>query len=391
MITILVAILWPIIQVYAWLMFVRIMHELARCTVARLGGLVPNVVYLGVGQPLLRHPLGTAEVVWSWAPFSSRTELLYRPDRPRLGIHLLAILAGVFTDFLLLWVLTTNFADHELFASGNLFTTSPWELAFPFHLIVAVANLIPVGTIPTPCEWVPASNTDGQMLLALWRWKANDGDRKAIQSYCESIQRYDPCFQWEDAQAATDLSPARRRLQRKTDLALMEQRFDDGYQWAKQLLDQHSFAPGERALVLDRIASLPVFHEAPAQVTPALEFARQAHALFPESATVRGTLGALLVLAEKPGEGLLLLEPLTHEGNAPLDRLIAAAFMALGHHQLVDPLESRYWLTVARECLAAVETADPDPFARHLLERTAITVDPSSVPPQAPHQAEAGS
>lgn len=382
MLTTFITILWPVFQIYAWLMFVRIVHELARCTVARLGGLVPNTIYIGVGKPVLRHPLGDTEVVWSLVPFSSRTELLFRPDRPHFVIHVLATLAGIVTDFLLLWMLSMLNAEYELSAASHQFKTSPWELASSFHLIVAVANLLPVGSIPNPGQGVPASNTDGQWLLALWQWRKNGGGHKTLQTYCESIQRYDPGFRWEDAQAAADLSPPRRRLQRKSDLALTEQRFDDAYRWTQQLLDEQAFAPGERALILDCLASVPVFHEAPAQVDRALEFAREAHTLFPESATVQGTLGSLLVLAGRPGEGMPMLEPLTHEGNAPLDRIIAAAFMALGHHHLADPLESRYWLTVAREHLAAAETSGPNPSARHLLDRTARTVDPAGPPPQ---------
>lgn len=384
MLNTLIAIVWPVFQIYAWLMFVRIVHELARCTVARLGGLVPNIIYIGVGKPVLRHPLGDAEVVWSLVPFSSRTELLFRPDRPRFVIHVLATLAGIAMDFLLLWMLSMLNAEYDLSASSPRFKTSPWELASSFHLIVAFTNLLPVGSIPHPGQGVPASNTDGQWLLTLWQWRKHGGGQATIQSYCESIQRYDPGFRWEDAQAGADLSPARRRLQRKVDLALVEQRFDDAYRWAQQLLDEQSFAPGERALILDCLASVPVFHEAPAQLNRALEFAREAHTLFPESATVQGTLGSLLVLAGKPGEGLPMLEPLTREGHAPMDRLISATFMALGHHQLEDPLESRYWLTVAREGLAATEASGPSPSARQLLERTASTVDPSRAPTAEP-------
>jgi tetratricopeptide (TPR) repeat protein len=92
---------------------------------------------------------------------------------------------------------------------------------------------------------------------------------------------------------------------------------------------------------------------APPDLTPAVKLARQAAAALPDANT-RSTLGAILYRASKHPEAITELNEslkLSGKGGTSADFL----FLAMAHHRLNQPDESRLWLE------KAVQALDKDP------------------------------
>ncbi|WP_075087639.1 hypothetical protein [Verrucomicrobium spinosum] len=204
------------------------------------------------------------------------------------------ILAAVATDIsLLAAMMTAREALHTAHPVLPLWTVP--ILCLPYaQLLVTVLNLMPV-EIHGESKQDPVFYSDGNLLLALLWGRFSDVPGKMVEHYVKSVRAYDPGFQKQDSPILTHMPPAiwRRFLEVHLDSASGD--YDSVVWHCKRLLHTVDFAPGERARLLDTIASIPVFHDAPELHHRALRLATQAHSLFPDSAKLRMTLGCLLI------------------------------------------------------------------------------------------------
>ena len=344
-----------LITFYVWMIVSRVFHETVRGIVARLVGYAPRTVTIGIGNVWYTQRVGRTWVEWTPAPLFSQATL-HMPSHLGLSWRWpLSILAAVGADFLLLAIMMAGReALHEAYPVLPLWTVP--ILCLPYsQLLVSVLNLMPV-EIHGESKEEPVFYSDGNLLLALLWGRFAGVPELMIQRYVEQVQTYDPAFRREDSPILKHLPPPiwRRMLEVRLD---DESGDHDSVVWhCKRLLHTVDFAPGERARVLDQIASIPVRHDAPSLRHRALRLAQQAHALFPESLPLRMTLGCLLVQDGRPKEGVDLLVPAAEleQGQDPpaltaSQRAICACHLARAYHELDDPFEQRYWLAVADE------------------------------------------
>ena len=107
--------------------------------------------------------------------------------------------------------------------------------------------------------------------------------------------------------------------------------------------------PGERATLLDAFACLPLLHTGTRALLPdAAAWGQEALALAPDTITVRGTWGALLVELGREAEGAEILRDVLARTESDLDRGIAAFYLALVAHRQGDRREMRKQRETAR-------------------------------------------
>jgi hypothetical protein len=223
-------------------------------------------------------------------------------------------------------------------------------LCLPYaQLLVTVINLMPV-EIQGETKKEPVFYSDGNLLLALLWGRFVEVPEQMVERYVKKVQAYDPNFRRDDSPILKHMPPAiwRRLLEVHLDEASGDH---DSVVWhCKRLLHTVDFAPGERARMLDVIASIPVNHDAPGLLHRALRLAHQAYDLFPESAQLRMTLGCLLVQDGQSREGIKTLEPVAELGAlTSSQQALCASHLAVAHHALDDLFETRYWLATADE------------------------------------------
>lgn len=338
-----------LVTFYVWLVVSRVVHEVVRGIAARLVGYAPRTVTIGIGEVWWSHRVGRTWVEWTPAPLFSQATL-HMPSQ--LGLTWrwsTCILAAVAMDISLLTaMMTARDALHTAYPVLPLWTVP--ILCLPYaQLLVTVLNLMPV-EIHGESKQDPVFYSDGNLLLALLWGRFADVPGLMVERYVKSVQAYDPAFQKQDSPILTHMPSTiwRRFLEVHLDEASGD--YDSVVWHCKRLLHTVDFAPGERARLLDTIASIPVYHPAPGLLHRALRLGSQAHALFPQSAKLQMTLGCLLVQQGRLPEGLALLEPVAElERLTKADQAICASHLAVAHHQLGDLLETKYWLTSADE------------------------------------------
>jgi hypothetical protein len=78
------------------------------------------------------------------------------------------------------------------------------------------------------------------------------------------------------------------------------------------------------------MASDVLYHRRHEYLSAAQGWVERTIKLLPNSTTLKGTRGAILIESGQVSEGLSLLKPLTALGNRDIDRMVSAAFIAKG-------------------------------------------------------------
>jgi hypothetical protein len=331
---------------FAWVMVQVLLHESAHLLAARIVGFPAFAMTIGTGPLLLRCRLGTVELRIHALPLFGM--VWTRPVLNGLAWKgALFSAAGLLSDALLLAVLLhlVGFTLEDPLAALQG-STLDYFLAFValYQAIIIAANLMPYDFTAHGTKMA----NDGKQLLGYLR-----GHRPAtLQAHEGNVARYDPAFRLEDSWLMRcDVGILAAIADAQEDIA--GGRYADGARKHVRIIGERGIHRAEKAMLLDRIACIPLLHDARALLPAAETWARQACELVPQCRTVRGTLGALLVERERYADGLALLMPLTAEENTQVDRIFASCFAAKALHRLGRAAEGRTLLKNARDCGAS--------------------------------------
>jgi tetratricopeptide (TPR) repeat protein len=173
------------------------------------------------------------------------------------------------------------------------------------------------------------------------------------------VKCYDPAFRAEDAWTLS-ASAEHLALYHEASAASEAGRYKEKLEKFSRLLAEVPLHPGEEAILLDGMTAPAIFHNQLQFLPQSLQWGRRAHALLPESATLKGTYGSLLVLsgytpvagedaAANVTTGLAMLMPLTAETQTLLDRTVSLYFISIAHQLLGRTAEAQAALDQAHK------------------------------------------
>ena len=251
---------------------------------------------------------------------------------------------GLVVDALLLLL----FLGLAGFRWGGLPQVSESSLATQIFAILAFyqAFMVALSVIPMQVgmEGIQTRN-DGRQIIDYLCERTS----AALADYERRVRAYDPQFRVADSWAIGG-DPSMWQLASAAEQDMAAGRHAQATEKYLRAISSGAMQPGEKALVLDRIACIPIYHGEKSFLERAEAWARQASLLFPLCRTVRGTLGSILVEQGHCADGLALLMPLTSEDNSPIDRALASCYVAKALHCLGKRGEVEKWLATARGC-----------------------------------------
>jgi hypothetical protein len=325
--------LWPFVQI--------LLHETAHVVVGKLLCFSPFALTVGQGPLLLRRRIGGLDVRIHWLPYFGVVHV-------RLPMHglwwrgSLFAMAGLASDAFLL-VIALNLAGFKV-GAPDVSQATPGAAFFAFialyQAVIIAVNLMPMQVV---VRGVPLP-TDGRQILAYLTGRTS----AALAAYETNVCRYDPTFRiaqsWimrGDFALMEAFSTAERHMS--------DRRYADATAKYTQMFAQHGLHHAEKALILDRMACIPIIHGERKFLAEAESWSKEARALLPNCKTVQGTLGSILVEQGRYAEGLDLLLPLTSDENATIDRALASCFAAKALHALGRTAEADTCMKAARD------------------------------------------
>ncbi len=102
-------------------------------------------------------------------------------------------------------------------------------------------------------------------------------------------------------------------------------------------------------MIFDQLACIPLVSGNYDYLEQGFEYGKEAYRLFPESPTLRGTYGALLVEIGDHKEANKLLLPLTTDENTQIDKTISRCMLAKLNYEDGNYQAGAEWLTKAQE------------------------------------------
>jgi Zn-dependent protease len=322
-------------------MFVEVaFHEGAHLLAAKLVGYTPFSLKVGRGPLLLGRRFCGVDVRLHLFPFVGMVHSRMSVPGLRWRGAFFSI-AGLLADFALLLVVL-NLAGFKA-GAPDASRTTPLDYFFAllavYQIVVIAVNLIPMNVV---IEKTTIPN-DGKQFLGyltgrtLADWKA----------YEAAVRRYDATFQLGESWILGG-DQAMSFLIIRAEEDLTAGRYAEGAEKFLRLVEEPRVHPGEKAMYLDRIACIPILRGDKGLLSRAVDWARRAHELVPQSRTIQGTYGAALVENGAHAEGIRLLMPLTSEDNTPLDQTLSSCFVAKALHAQGHAVEAREWLRRAR-------------------------------------------
>jgi hypothetical protein len=321
---------------FVWVFVQVILHESAHLLAARLVGFSAFAVTIGSGPLLLRGRLGNIAVRVHALPMFGVVWTRPVLEGLRWKGALFAI-SGLLSDALLL-------AGLLYLAGHRLGPPSSWDSLFAglafYQAVIIVANFFP---LDFTAQGTKMAN-DGRQFFSYLRGRRP----AALQEHERNVIRYDPAFRLEDSWLMRCEVPMLTTMAEAQE-DITGGRYTDGADKYLGVIGQPDIHPGEKAMLLDRIACMVLYHDVKVLLRAAEGWAREACELVPRSITLRGTLGAVLVERGSYTEGLMLLTPLTGAGNASVDRTLSACYSAKALHQLGRTAEAQEHLRTARQ------------------------------------------
>ena len=325
---------------FVWVFVQVILHESAHLLTARLVGFSAFAVTIGSGPLLLRGRLGNLAVRVHALPMFGVVWTRPVLDGLRWKGALFAI-SGLLSDALLLAGLL--YLVHYRLGDAQTGPSS-WDSLFAglafYQAVVIVANFVP---LDFTAQGTKMAN-DGRQFFGYLR-----GRRPAtLQEHERNVTRYDPAFRLENSWLMRCEVPMLITMAEAQE-DITGGRYTEGAEKYRRVIAQPDIHPGEKAMLLDRMACMVLYHDVKALLSAAEGWAREACELVPRSVTLRGTLGAVLVERGLYAEGLTLLVPLISAGNASVDRTLSACYLAKALHRLGRTGEAQEHLRIARQ------------------------------------------
>ena len=314
---------------YFWIFIQTVLHEAAHVLVGRMVGFSPYALSVGRGPLLLDMRLAGVDIRIRALPFFGGVVRAWFPLRGISWRGALFAIAGIASEAMLL-ALTVSLAG---FAGGF------FAMLALYQVMVLLGNLIPC-RVTVEGTRIP---NDGAQFLAYLTGRTSVG----LKAYEQNVARYDPTFRMADAWIMRG-DPALMARFSSAEQQMASRNYVEAVQTYLGLVAEPGIHAAEKALILDRIACIPLIDGEKRFLADAEVWSRKAYQLFPGCKTVRGTLGSILVERGDYAAGLELLLPLTSEENSAIDRALAACFTAKALHALGRTVEAGKWIRTAR-------------------------------------------
>ncbi len=298
--------LWPYISV--------VLHELGHLCVAYLVGLKAYKLEVGSGPSLWKGCIGNLFIDLKLFPSHGLAHAKYKTIK-NIRWRLLAFtLGGPATNLLLTFIFF-----NEVGKNG---ASWPAFLLMIFEIGVFTSNIYPRTTL------INGVSLDSDGLSAL-RLLTSKNMHQSINNYKiimeQSLARYSSkhssreLFDGDVDSLMTLIFSAQ---------LTEDEEYENAVRELEKLLVVKYSSDGEKLLVLDHLCCLALYHGYQ-DILPKLDaLSRQALELAPNSPTIKGTRGAILVELERYEEALQFLLPLLHDDNDETDRAVSYCYVA---------------------------------------------------------------
>jgi len=331
-------------SMFLWLYVRIVVHETAHVVVGKMLGFKPYKMVVGTGSNLCHLHLFGVEVILRVLPMEGGYTLARRPNFESLRWRgAVFSVAGIASEVALLTVIL-GVVVGVLKEGLNMGLTSfvLWYIAF-FQAGAILFSLWP-GAAQTEIGMV---SNDARQFFHYISGKVDKAIQTFAANYEANVRRYDPQFQIESSWFKKEMDSSLRiwadiEANKKAKLheAVIEQYLE--------ILKSKALSKGERAMCLDNLACIAVMEGVKNILPRALAWIKEAHEIFPNSRTLHGTYGGVLVEAGAYAESVEMLTPLTADDNRPIDRSISACYLAKAHHHLGNAAEADAFLTLGK-------------------------------------------
>jgi hypothetical protein len=339
-----------------WPFFAIGLHEIAHAVMGRIVGFRPFLITMGQGPRIFSGHLLGVEFRIHLAPMSGRTHASFGSFDGLRWRGALFVMAGPASDLLLLsavWALLRYKGSLilrvlSLDSLGAVLVLS-WDgvlgWALFFEVMVLVFNLLPYDA---KLDRSTSNPTDGKQLILYLSGRISAAVTATLKNYREEIARYDPTFRAGDSWIfkASQVSLAKLA---EAQVYYLQGRFGPAVGRYLGLLETEELSRGERAQLLDQLASIAVIGGDKAYLERALAWSREACELAPGAKTLRGTLGSLLVETGSYAAGIEMLMPLTSPENEPIDRSISSSTIGKAYFHLGEKEKAASWLRIGHQ------------------------------------------
>lgn len=338
-----------ILSLYVWPYFSTFCHELGHFVCAKLVGMTPQLMKVGMSFSVsLKHFFG-ARLELGILPFGGQTYAYY-PDKgwskfEDLKLKLIIyIIGGCLANFVLL-----AYSIMMLVYTG-----------FPIFIYFIYVESVMIITALVP--------TYG----SLYGMKFPSDGKRIFFIITQNYQRFFFAdHQKEIARIAGDRAEPQIFFKNdiktlglfvKAETELAYRHFDEAITLLNQLLNAENAFDLERAYLLNLLASIVISHGQKQYLTRADGWSQEAMKLASHSKAIQGTRGAILVELGRHEEGKQILLPLTKPGNDPIDIAICSYYLAKADHCLGNSEQARRWLKQAEQVIKKVPGL-PEMFA----------------------------
>jgi hypothetical protein len=332
---------------YSCLYLCVLVHAVMRTITGQLLGF--KVYQAWVGSSEWRWNTIISGAPWHFSPIPFGGYIHLHPVqmsglRWRGSLMTLVVLAS---DLAMMWALVQLWSGIEIYFSSK--NEGPVSAFLFFTLFIRGLDIL-IHFLPAKVRVDGLTYpTEGCLLLEYitGRYAKSWGPKFIFrETYQRCAKRYDPDFSYR-ASWIWKTTQEERTLFGEANIAVAAGNHKALIEKYHILLQNPKLVGGERAFLLDSIASTAVMEDCDVVPGRALEWAREAQALVPHIRTVRGTLGAALVQTGVYAEAIELLIPLTTPDNDETDRVISSLFLAKACDHQGDAHQAALWLSRA--------------------------------------------
>lgn len=239
-------------------------------------------------------------------------------------------------------------------ASGYVFLTSLIPRSYKLYGQVVQSDGLQLLRVPFLSEEEMA-DADGFFAISKICQFIKENDYMCAEQWFRRIWRSQPLgndFQWSEAMAQVLAETGHTEEAR-----LVYHRILDS--------DQASLVPSIRRDALDALACLSVYYDRPDLLLESKTLITQALGEFPDSITIKGTMGSILFELGEVEAAVPLLSEVLDASSSPLDCAISGAYLALAAAKKGDRCESK----------RLVAEISPDMHSHRLVKRLLKAVE----------------
>jgi hypothetical protein len=320
---------------YGWGFVSIILHEIGHTVVAYLTGLSPYRVEIGSGK---KHRFSFwftyINIVLLERPYGGATFYFHMFRKGLWWKGSLVSIAGIFADILVLILL------FGLGILSNSFMSKTVETVLVAAIICQMLQIIfnlPPRDIKRNENKMP-NDTKKLWIYLSSKYKYNIDI--AAEKIKNDIARYSEKFD-ESSMFIARADSTLLSMYLNAMIDFKDNRYLDAILKFQQILNSSILSDGERAQILDILASLPIVTGDNKYVSEAMDWCKQAKKIAPHSKTILGTFGSLLIEKGDIEQGVKVLLPIAELENDSNDKAISCFYLAKaynesGQHELAE-------------------------------------------------------